>query len=114
MVPTQQNLFWPILDVLHKYPTGLPLQALYERVKTYYPTLRSEDYEARTGKHKSNAWQLQIRFAKKKMEHNHRWLVKNLSPGMCQLSVRGQKEWAALSEKNWTPRFYVKKGNVNA
>ena len=108
MQPTQQNLFYPILETLLKSPAGLTLAQLYKKLEPYFPEMTSADFAEATGKDPESAWRLAVRWAKKKMTYDHKWLVANLPRGMCQISNAGRKAFDKMkAEGKWAPRYFA-------
>lgn len=108
MQPTQQNLFYPILETLLKFPAGIHISQLYKKLEPYFPEMKSDDFAEVTGKNPESAWRLAVRWAKKKMTHDHKWLVANLPRGMCQISNAGRKAYDKMkAEGKWEPRYFA-------
>lgn len=108
MQPTQQNLFYPILETLLKFPAGIHISQLYKKLEPYFPEMTSADFAEATGKKPESAWRLAVRWSKKKMTYDHKWLVANLPRGMCQISNAGRKAFDQMKqEPKWEPRYFA-------
>lgn len=101
--PTQEELFHPILTICMKYPAGNLTKVWYAELKAFFPHLTKKDFEAVTGKNKENEWQLQIRFSKKKLEYDYKYMVANLPHGFWRISNAGAKAWREMEAGTWVP-----------
>ena len=84
------------------------ISRLYTKLEKYFPEMKREDfYTARTGEKPENAWRLTVRWAKKKMTYDHKWMVANLPRGMCQISNAGRKAYDAMKAGGgeWKPKY---------
>lgn len=100
-LPTQQELFRPILEVGARYPTGNHISVYYKECKEFFPHLKEDDFNGKTGAYTGNAWQIQIRYAKKKLEYDLKYMVANLARGFWQISNAGMKALEQMRAGTW-------------
>jgi hypothetical protein len=100
-LPTQVQLFRAVLEVGLKYPAGNFTAAWYRECKLFFPELTKEDYAQTTGGNEENAWKLQIRFAKKKLEYDYKYMIANLPTGFWRISNAGAKALLEMRDGTW-------------
>lgn len=100
-LPTQEELFQPILEVAMKYPAGAFTAVWYRECKAFFPHLTKKDFEQTTGKNGENAWKLQIRYAKKKLEYDMKYMIANLPNGFWRISNAGSDALKQMREGTW-------------
>ena len=101
-LPPQQALFRPILEIAAKYPAGTTLQTVYEQCKPFFPHLTAADFALLTGETPENAWKLQIRSAKKKLEFECKYLLANGPRGHVHISNAGMQALTEMQAGTWT------------
>jgi len=101
-LPSQAELFKPILEVAAKYPAGTTLGVLYEDCKAFFPNLTPKDFALQTGKVPENAWNVQIRYAKKKLEFDCKYLLANGPRGHVHISNAGMQALTEMQAGTWT------------
>lgn len=99
-LPTQEELFQPILEVAMKYPAGAFTAVWYKECKAFFPHLTEEDYAQKTAKGE-NAWKLQIRYAKKKLEYDLKYMIANIPHGFWRISNAGAKALLEMQAGTW-------------
>jgi hypothetical protein len=77
------------------------LQQLYKECKALFPNLTAADFALRTGKKPENAWNLQVRYSKKKLEFDCKYMVANLPPERVQISNAGMKGLEEMRAGTW-------------
>lgn len=102
-IPEQEKLFRPILEVGIQYPAGSQTKTWYNECKTFFPNLTERDFRKVTGKNKENAWRLQIRYAKKKLEYNYKYMKANLPRGFWCISNAGARALKEMQAGTWVP-----------
>jgi len=102
-LPTQEELFRPILEVALKYPAGAFTAVWYRECKAFFPHLTEEDFAQKTKETKKgeNAWKLQIRYAKKKLEYDFKYMIANLPRGFWRISNAGARALLEMQAGTW-------------
>jgi len=99
--PTQEEMFRAVLEVGIKYPTGNLIGVFYRECKKYFAYLPVSYFQKNTGETNANLWKVQLRFAKKKLEYDMKYMVTNLSPGIWQISNAGAKALLEMRAGTW-------------
>lgn len=100
-IPKQEELFQPVLEVALKYPAGAFTAVWYRECKAFFPHLTQEDFSQKTGRNGENAWKLQIRFAKKKLEYDLKYMIANLPEGFWRISNAGARALQEMRAGTW-------------
>lgn len=109
-LPDQEELFQPILEIGLKYPAGNLTPVWYHECRAFFPHLKESDFLLTTGENKENAWKLQIRFAKKKLEYDLKYMIANLPTGFWKISNAGARALEQMRAGTWTRPKKGRKG----
>ena len=101
-IPTQEELFYPILAVAMRYPAGNFTAVWYNECKDFFPDLKPKDFQRTTGNNNENEWKIQIRFAKKKLEYDFKYMIANEPRGFWRVSNAGAKAYREMVAGTWT------------
>lgn len=103
MLPKQENLIIPMLEILSKFPNGVRNTTVYSRLAEYYPKTTSEDRKLPQGDKGDTVWENNIRFARAKAVER-KLMVSGSPVGLWQLTRNG---YMYLQQRinDWNPAY---------